>query len=186
MEDDETLPTQTAPAPPTISAPIMVRATFTLPLAIKVAIPEDIATPPRKRCRSPSPPSPSSSSPPSSSPPSSVSPSPHLLCYHLKSAARRWMWVQPTIRTWRDEEGSPSTFEIRESSTAAHILLVTSEPIHRTIPLLVARIVCHEDQIHEMQDHLEELPVERFEAMEQDIEGLHGRIKATQHDVETL
>ncbi|GKC80615.1 hypothetical protein Tco_1131389 [Tanacetum coccineum] len=37
-----------------------------------------------------------------------------------------------------------------------------------------------------MQDHLEELPVERFEAMEQDIEGLHGRIKATQHDVETL
>ncbi|GKB13965.1 hypothetical protein Tco_0847888 [Tanacetum coccineum] len=95
---------------------------------------------------------------------------PARLC--KKSAARHWMWVQPTLRTWRDEEGSPSTFKIKENSTAAHILSVTSEPIHRTIPLLVARIVCHKDQIHEMQDHLEKLPVERFEAIEEQDESL--------------
>ncbi|GJQ94690.1 putative reverse transcriptase domain-containing protein [Tanacetum coccineum] len=82
------------------------------------------------------------------------------------------MWVQPTLCTWRDEEGSPNVFEFGESSTAAHVLPVTSELIHRTIPLLVARMVRHERQIHEMEDHMEELLLERFEAMKQDIEGL--------------
>nr|GEZ84795.1 hypothetical protein [Tanacetum cinerariifolium] len=54
--------------------------------------------------------------------------------------------------------------------------------MHHTIPLLVARLVCHETQIQEIQDHLEEHRVKRLEAIEQGIEGLHGNIKATQQD----
>ncbi|GKF00381.1 hypothetical protein Tco_0023731 [Tanacetum coccineum] len=68
---------------------------------------------------------------------------PDILC--KKSAGHRWTCVQPRICVWRDEEGSPDTFEIRESSLAAHIIPVTDEPIHRTIPLLVARLVRHKD-----------------------------------------
>ncbi|GJT95428.1 hypothetical protein Tco_1090946 [Tanacetum coccineum] len=69
---------------------------------------------------------------------------------HRKLAARRWTWVQPRIRTWRDKDGSPNIFEIREISSIAPILPVTSEPIQHIIPLLMARLVHHEDHINEM------------------------------------
>ncbi|GKB13966.1 hypothetical protein Tco_0847889 [Tanacetum coccineum] len=64
ISDIETEPFE-APTSPNYTPGKMVRATFTLPLAIKVAILEEIVAPPHKRCRSPSPPSPSSSSAPS-------------------------------------------------------------------------------------------------------------------------
>ncbi|GJR26302.1 hypothetical protein Tco_1102534 [Tanacetum coccineum] len=44
------------------------------------------------------------------------------------------------------------------------------EPVQHTIPLLVVRLVRHEDQIYEIQDHLEELPLERVESMEHELE----------------
>ncbi|GJR22433.1 hypothetical protein Tco_0970960 [Tanacetum coccineum] len=194
MEDDESLLAQAAPAPPTqpppnIYDPIvqygeeiplrhpyrlhyngsllmltsrkMVHSPFTLPLAIEAAIAEEIDA-------------------------TAEDITPVTARIRKKSTASRWMRFQPRIRVWRDEEGPPSTFQIRESSTAPHILPVTGEPIQHTIPLLVARIVRHEDQIHETQDHLEELPLKRFEAMEQDIEGLRDDMMTSQKDVETL
>ncbi|GKA92874.1 hypothetical protein Tco_0814799 [Tanacetum coccineum] len=54
-----------------------------------------------------------------------------------------------------------TSLKIGESSTAAHILLVTGEPIHHTIPLLVARLARHKGRIEEIHDHLEEIPLER-------------------------
>ncbi|GJR55102.1 hypothetical protein Tco_1405623 [Tanacetum coccineum] len=142
----------------------MMRVPFTLPPCIKEAIAEYTSKSSCKRCRSISPPTPppppsSSIATPSSLPPSpssiSPSPPPDMLPPHK-----------------RDEESSPNVFEFGESSTAAHVLPVTGELIHHTIPLLVARMVRHERQIHEMEDHMEELPLERFEAMKQDIKGL--------------
>ncbi|GJV79894.1 hypothetical protein Tco_1515764 [Tanacetum coccineum] len=65
----------------------------------------------------------------------------------------------------------PAMLPPYKSSLAARILPVIGEPIHRTIPLLVVRLVHPERKIQETQDHLEELPLERFEALDQDIEG---------------
>nr|GEV68515.1 hypothetical protein [Tanacetum cinerariifolium] len=142
-------------ASPVALAPPLVDYVQASPNYISAAIAKENAAPPCKRRRSPSPP-PSPSSSPSS----------------------------PRIRIRRDNEGSPSTFKIRESTT--HIFSVTGETIHRTIPLLVARLNRHEDQIHEMQDHLKELSLEKFKAMKQDKKGLYGSIEATQQDVKTL
>ncbi|PWA95502.1 hypothetical protein CTI12_AA049980 [Artemisia annua] len=63
--------------------------------------------------------------------------------------ARKWSFIPHTLGEWRYEEGSPSTFELGDSSSmaAARVLPVTREPIHHTIPLLIARMVRHEDRI---------------------------------------
>ncbi|GJZ64410.1 hypothetical protein Tco_0620831 [Tanacetum coccineum] len=60
------------------------------------------------------------------------------------------------------------------------------EPIQHTIPLLLARLVHHEDQIYEIQDHLEEIPLERDELMEHELEVLHARDENAEQEVETL
>ncbi|GJR11670.1 putative reverse transcriptase domain-containing protein [Tanacetum coccineum] len=141
-----------------------VCASFTLSPSIEAAIVKEIVTPPRKRCKSPSPPpSPSSSSIIITT---IISITITTTCYATtsqeRSDARHWTWVQPTLHTWRDEEGSPKTFELGESSTAAH------------------------RHIEETYDHLEELLVERFEDMEHDIKGLCDDMMTSQQDVETL
>ncbi|GKD04315.1 hypothetical protein Tco_1179289 [Tanacetum coccineum] len=41
------------------------------------------------------------------------------------------------------KEGAPSTFE-KEESSIAHVLLVTSESVDHTIPLLASRLIRHE------------------------------------------
>ena len=85
--------------------------------------------------------------------------------------ARMWSFIPHTLGEWRYEEGSPSTFELGESSSmaGARVLPVTREPIHHTIPLLIARMVRHEDRIDRVYDHLEELPLERIETIEMDL-----------------
>ncbi|GJU83663.1 hypothetical protein Tco_1286028 [Tanacetum coccineum] len=184
-------------------------APFTLPLSIKAAITVEIAAPPCKRCRSPSS-LPPLSPPPLPSPSASPSPPPAMLLPHKRftmtlphsdtpddvmiettrlfkrSVARHWMWVQPRIRNWRDKEGLSSIFEIRKSSTTAPILSVTGEPIQHIIPLLVIRIVHHKDQIHKIHDHIEELPLERFETMQHEIDGAYTSIEAAEKEMETL
>ncbi|GKB81132.1 hypothetical protein Tco_0948027, partial [Tanacetum coccineum] len=84
------------------------------------------------------------------------------------------------IRAWRYQEGSPSTFELGESSSAAHVLLVTNEPVHHIISLLLARLVRHEDQIEEIRDHLEEIPLERVETVKQKLKTLRDRAEAAE------
>ncbi|GJX94480.1 hypothetical protein Tco_0349066 [Tanacetum coccineum] len=62
----------------------------------------------------------------------------------------------------------------------APIVPVTGEPDQHTIPLLVARLVHHKDRIHDIHDHLEEIPLERFESMEHELEILR------EQEVDTL
>ncbi|PWA94106.1 hypothetical protein CTI12_AA063280 [Artemisia annua] len=52
---------------------------------------------------------------------------------------------------------------------ATRVLPVTREPIQHTIPLLIARMVRHEDRIDRVYDHLDELPLERMETIEMDL-----------------
>ncbi|GJW01862.1 hypothetical protein Tco_1560718 [Tanacetum coccineum] len=70
---------------------------------------------------------------------------PARLCMMVE--ARRWPFVLDNIGTWRYQEREPR-YEIGESfSTQIHPII--SEPIHRTIPLLVARLVRHDGLIEE-------------------------------------
>nr|GFA26447.1 hypothetical protein [Tanacetum cinerariifolium] len=57
------------------------------------------------------------------------------LCKKLEAC--RWTFVVPRIRAWRDHDGLPNTFKLGESSSVTHVLLVTSEHVHHTVPLLV-------------------------------------------------
>ena len=84
--------------------------------------------------------------------------------------ARIWSFIPHTLSGWRYEEGTPSTYELGESSSmaSARVLPVTQEPIHRTIPLLIARLVRHEDRLDRVCDHLHEIPLSRIGDLERD------------------
>ncbi|GKD27251.1 hypothetical protein Tco_1233465, partial [Tanacetum coccineum] len=70
-------------------------------------------------------------------------------------------------------------YEFGESSSPAHVHLVTSEPIHRTIRLILARLVRHDDTIDQLCDQLEEISLDRIELIEHDVEALLARVDAT-------
>lgn len=82
--------------------------------------------------------------------------------------ARRWTFLLPRLCHWRSQEGAPSAIELGENSStpASHILPVTGEPIHRTIPLLAARLIRQEDRLDDMLGMMEEIPHEQVEAIE--------------------
>ncbi|GJV59158.1 reverse transcriptase domain-containing protein [Tanacetum coccineum] len=71
-------------------------------------------------------------------------------------------------------------------SSSAQIHPITGEPIHRTIPLLVARLVHHDDQIEEIRDHQREILAARSESdmrikiLEQDLETVRSRAEASE------
>ncbi|GKF54573.1 hypothetical protein Tco_0164913 [Tanacetum coccineum] len=67
-----------------------------------------------------------------------------------------------------------------EATTDAIIPARLREPDQHTIPLLMARLIHHKDRIHEIHDHLKEIPLERFESMEHELEILH------EQEVDTL
>ncbi|GKG46015.1 hypothetical protein Tco_0498461, partial [Tanacetum coccineum] len=81
-------------------------------------------------------------------------------------------------------KGEPR-YEMGESSSA-QIHLITGEPIHHTIPLLVARLVHHDDQIEEIRDHQREILAARSEfdmrikLLEQELETVHSRAEASE------
>ncbi|GKD91868.1 hypothetical protein Tco_1371705 [Tanacetum coccineum] len=87
--------------------------------------------------------------------------------------ARRWYFVKDKIDNWRHQEGEPR-YEMEEGPLA-QIHPITGEPIHRTIPLLVARLVRLDRQIEEIHDHQREVSVARVETSEQEIEALRAR-----------
>nr|GEW17303.1 putative reverse transcriptase domain-containing protein [Tanacetum cinerariifolium] len=124
-----------------------VRTSITFSSAIEAVVAKEIATPPHKRVRL----SPSS---PSSPPPSSL-PSP---------SHKRYM------------SSSPPLPPLGESSST-HVLPMTGEPVHYTMPLLAARLIRHDGQIEEIYDHLEEIPLERFEGMEHAIRILYDDMR---------
>ncbi|GKC88018.1 hypothetical protein Tco_1148667 [Tanacetum coccineum] len=78
-------------------------------------------------------------------------------------------------------EGEPR-YEIGESSSA-QIHPITGEPIHRTIPLLVAKRARYDGQIKEIRNHQREISVvrseseERIKTLEKEVETLRGRVE---------
>nr|GEX16301.1 hypothetical protein [Tanacetum cinerariifolium] len=87
--------------------------------------------------------------------------------------ARCWNFVKHEIDNWRHKEGEPR-YEMEEGPLA-QIHPITGEPIHRTIPLLVARLVHLDRQIDENYVHRREVSVARVETSEQEIEALRAR-----------
>ncbi|GKD47232.1 hypothetical protein Tco_1271877 [Tanacetum coccineum] len=73
---------------------------------------------------------------------------------HKKSEGRRWTFIVPKIHAWRDQKGEPNTYEIEESSLASHI--------------------------KEIQDHLEEILLERVKTVEHELEILRDRAEAAE------
>ncbi|GJX45760.1 putative reverse transcriptase domain-containing protein [Tanacetum coccineum] len=153
-----------------------VRTPVTLPPAIKAAIFDEIDAPPRKRAKLLPPlttlpslppllplPSPSckrsmSHSPPllplQSPPPSDMLPP----CKRVQMTLLQTDATEETFEETTDETPTKTTAptRLRESSTA-HVLAVTGELVCHTVPLLVARLTCHEGLIEDIHDHLREL-----------------------------
>ncbi|GKC48324.1 hypothetical protein Tco_1066046 [Tanacetum coccineum] len=131
---------------------------------------------------------PSSSSPPPSHLPSSSSPPPSLL---PSSSHKRPRSPSPppspsvsppppsAVLPPPLEEGEPR-YKIGESSSD-QIHPIISEPIHHTIPLLVARLVLYDCQIEGIRDHMRDILVarsdsdERIETLEQEVKTLRSR-----------
>ncbi|GKF72030.1 hypothetical protein Tco_0208144, partial [Tanacetum coccineum] len=71
-------------------------------------------------------------------------------------------------------------------SSLAQIHPITDEPIHRTIPLLVARLVRHDDQIGEISNHQREVSTARSESdvrikiLGQELEIVRSRAEASE------
>ncbi|GJR97428.1 hypothetical protein Tco_0269602 [Tanacetum coccineum] len=203
-KEDESLSVQDPPAPPTQTAPTIptliiqrgripsfrpywhhpngwrfmltlrktVCAPYTLSSSIEAAITKEIAAPPRKRTRSPSPstlPSPppltSSSSPSSSSSPlpppprdtlpprkrfKMTSPYPdttddvmvEIARPRRRSDAHRWEWVEPMFHDWGTKEGIP----------------------------------------YRLEDHIDELLLDRLYAMQQQIDKFYPSTEADRQD----
>nr|GEW36297.1 hypothetical protein [Tanacetum cinerariifolium]GEW56577.1 hypothetical protein [Tanacetum cinerariifolium] len=94
--------------------------------------------------------------------------------------AHRWNLVD----NWRHQEGEPR-YEMEEGPLA-QIHSITGEPIHRTIPLLMARLVHLDRQIEKNHDHQREVSVARVETSEQEIEALRARATSAEAHVAIL
>ena len=89
---------------------------------------------------------------------------------HEWEDTRSWAYMPEAIRRWRFLEGYPRVTEVGESSSAA--LPLTGEPVHHTVPLLVARLVKHEDRIDDLIGVVEEISLDRVEGMEEEVTNL--------------
>ncbi|GJY83743.1 reverse transcriptase domain-containing protein [Tanacetum coccineum] len=98
--------------------------------------------------------------------------------------ARRQAFTRDGIDTWRHYEGEPR-YEMEEGYLA-QILLITGEPIHYTIPLLVVRLVRLDGHIEDIHNHQREVLVARIESDEQDIENMHTRFRCVEAQVAIL
>ncbi|GJW57712.1 mutator type transposase [Tanacetum coccineum] len=85
----------------------------------------------------------------------------------------------------RDQEGKPR-YKIGESSSAAQVHPVTGEPICRTIPLILARLVRDDDTIDRLCDQLEEMFLDRMEVIEHDVEALQARVDDAEQKADIL
>ncbi|GKB39434.1 hypothetical protein Tco_0884376 [Tanacetum coccineum] len=85
---------------------------------------------------------------------------------------------------------SPQTKAMVETTilglAATRILPVIGETIEETIPLLVARLTCHNEVIDHVCDQLEEMPLEHVEAIEDDTKIVQARLTSTKHQITEL
>ena len=88
--------------------------------------------------------------------------------------ARNWSFLPPILRYWRSQEGAPTKRELGEGSSfaASRILPITGEPLHRTIPLLAARLVRHENRLDAIATLVNNIPNEQVGVMATEIEQL--------------
>ncbi|GJX83631.1 hypothetical protein Tco_0333112 [Tanacetum coccineum] len=156
-------------------APELEATAVVSPADVPVHHDSEPAGPSHKRCRSPPPAS--SAVPPPDTTAEAVIPefvmAPDAPVKRRRVDARRWYFVKDKIDNWRHQEGEPR-YEMEEGPLA-QIHPITGEPIHRTIPLLVARLVRLDRQIEEIHDHQREVSVARVETSEQEIEALRAR-----------
>ena len=88
--------------------------------------------------------------------------------------ARKWSFLPPILKYWRSQEGAPTKRELGEGSSfaASRILPITGEPLHRTIPLLAARLVRHENRLDAIATLVNNIPNEQVDIMSTEIEQL--------------
>ncbi|PWA73925.1 hypothetical protein CTI12_AA256690 [Artemisia annua] len=69
------------------------------------------------------------------------------------------------------QEGTPTNRELGEGSSfaASRILPITGEPLHRTIPLLAARLVRHEDRLDAIATLVNNIPNEQVEILSAEV-----------------
>nr|GEV74416.1 RNA-directed DNA polymerase, eukaryota [Tanacetum cinerariifolium] len=103
---------------------------------------------------------------------------------HRRVDARCWNFVIDKIDNWRHQEGEPR-YEMEEGPLA-QIHPITDEPIHRTIPLLVARLVHLDRQIEKNHVHQRKVSVARVTTSEQEIEALRARAARAKANVAIL
>ena len=99
--------------------------------------------------------------------------------YHAKTIhkarkrvnARKWSFLIPILKYWRSQEGTPTNRELGEGSSfaASRILPITGEPLHRTIPLLAARLVRHEDRLDAIATLVNNIPNEQVEILSAEV-----------------
>ncbi|KAK1427868.1 hypothetical protein QVD17_16566 [Tagetes erecta] len=85
-----------------------------------------------------------------------------------RSQARRMTWMPEALSRWRRLEGTPSTYEVGESSHPPPPLPLTEEPMEVTIPTLIARTNTHDHQIDRVMEDVKEL--------EKDVENTQGEM----------
>ncbi|GJU42442.1 hypothetical protein Tco_1195399 [Tanacetum coccineum] len=169
--------------------------------AIEAAIAKEIAAPPCKRYRSPSPssapsspslspsPSPSRKRCRSPSPPPPLVPSPRPLPLSSSPPSalllphKRFQMTSPQTEATKEtiKEAIEETFE--ETTTEA---IAPTRLFHHIMPLLVARLIRHEDRVEEIHDHLMEIPLERIETLKQEVEMLRDKTKAAKQQIGIL
>ncbi|GJX46995.1 ALP1-like protein [Tanacetum coccineum] len=91
-----------------------------------------------------------------------------------------------TTKTTAPEVAAPRIRRRRLSSSAAQTHPVTGEPIHRTIPLILARLARHDDMIEQLYDQFQDMSLDRMGMIEYDMETLHSRVDVAELRVEIL
>nr|GEX54462.1 hypothetical protein [Tanacetum cinerariifolium] len=88
------------------------------------------------------------------------------------------MITDAATKTTTPETVVPHVLRIRsrQSSFAAQVHPVTDDPINRTISLILARLVHHDDTIDRFCDQLKDMSLDRMEMIEHDVEALQARV----------
>ncbi|GKB61241.1 hypothetical protein Tco_0917427 [Tanacetum coccineum] len=161
-----------------------VHTPVSLSPAIKEAIADEIAAPPRKSDRL-SPPLVPSSPPPSPLPsPSrkrSRSPSPPLPTLPSSPPSDMLPLRKRVRMTPLQTETSEEIVNETHTKTIAPTRL-----FHHTVSLVVARLISHERLIEEIHEHLREVLLERIETLEQEVETMRDRAEIAEQRTKDL
>ncbi|GKF90887.1 hypothetical protein Tco_0274588 [Tanacetum coccineum] len=90
------------------------------------------------------------------------------------------------IETTAPEVAAPRVRRRRLSSSAAQTHRVTDEPIHHTIPLILARLARHDDMIDQLCNQFQDMSLDIMGMIEYDMETLHARVDVAELRAEIL